>query len=236
MTYVFADQKLFPVNLLGYVDPTDHYAYKGILTDSGEVRKYDSFEELIKHIEQRREALAYEPIEHLDLKIQQYLYLIGEASRSHFVKAQVLYPDIPRTTLSDINTGAKLAFEFSRQAVTGIFTSGASGWVTKHEAEERAKTCANCVKNTDLKKSKLQRMNNKIASLFTLNRQTSYDNLLFDCGVCGCPLQEKVHFSKEIIKNATKKKYKVENFPEPFIGTLDKERHSCWMKEILKET
>lgn len=234
MNYVFADQKLFPVYLLGYVDPMDHYAYQGILTDSGEVRKYDSFEELVQHIRQRRQALQYDPIDNLELKIQHYLYLIGEAPRSYFVKSTILYPDIPRTEMEDIKTGSRLALEFSRQAITGIFTAGASGWSTQQEAEARASICINCVKNVELKKSRMQRLNDKIASLFTPNRTTTQDDKLFDCGVCGCALVEKVHFSKQVLREATSKKFTSSSFPEPFIGTVDRERHECWMKDILK--
>lgn len=235
MTYVFADLKLFPVYHLGFVDPTDYYAYKGILTDTGEIRKYDSFDELVTHINQRRAALQYPAIDFLELKIQNYLYMIGEAPRSHFVPAKTLYPDIPRTALSDIRTGSKLAFEFSRQALTGIFMAGASGWVTKQEAEHRAKTCANCPDNLTLEKSALTRMNNKIATLFTTNRNTSFDKQLADCKVCGCPLQAKVHFDAEVIKHTTSAKITSDLFPEPFIGVLDRERHECWMKKILKD-
>lgn len=234
-TYVFADPKLFPVHLLGFVDPTDYYAYKGILTDSGEIRKYDSFEELTKHIVERRAALDYPPITHLEFKIQHYLYLIGEAPRSHFAKTRIIYPDIPREVISDIRTGAKLILEFSRQALTGIFTAGASGWATKHEAERRAWTCANCPKNVDLRKSALQRLNDRIAALFTLNRNTPFDKQLFDCGVCGCALVEKVHFDKQVLKSTTGKKFTPNLFPEPFIGTIDRERHECWMRKILEE-
>lgn len=235
MTYVFADPKLFPVHHLGFVDPTDYYAYKGILTDSGEIRKYDSFDELVAHVRQRREALRYDPIDHLELKIQHYLYLIGEAPRTHFIKAHLLYPDIPRTALSDIKVGARLAFEFSRQALTGIFMAGASGWATKQEAEKRAWTCANCPKNVDLNKSLSQRLNDKIAALFTINRNTPFDKQLFDCGVCGCPLAEKVHFDKDVIRITTGKKFKPNMFPEPFIGTIDRERHECWMRKLLED-
>lgn len=235
MIYVFADENLFPVYHLGFVDPTDHYAYKGILTESGEIRKYDSFKELVKHVTERRAALEYDPIEFLELKIQHYLYLIGEAPRTHFIKAYVAYPDIPRTVLSDISTGAKLAFEFSRQAITGIFTAGASGWATKQEAERRAWTCANCPKNIELKKSALQRLNDRIAALFTINRNTPFDKQLYDCGVCGCPLVEKVHFDAQVLKQTTGKKHTPELFPEPFIGTIDRERHECWMRKLLEE-
>lgn len=235
MTYVFTDQKLFPVYLLGFVDPTDRYAYKGILTDSGEIRKYDSFEELCQHVRQRRAALQYEEIPNLELKIQHYLYLLAEAPPSYFTKIRDLYPDIPRTALSDIKTGAKLSLEFSRQALTGLFTAGASGWATKQEAEARAKTCANCPKNVDLNKNALQRLNDKIATLFTMKRSTSYDKQLFDCGVCGCPLAEKVHFDKEVIRHTTGKSFKPELFPEPFIGTIDRERYECWMRKLLED-
>lgn len=235
MIYVFADPKLFPVYLLGYIDPTDNYAYKGILTEQGTIRKYDSFDELVTHIKQRRESLSYPPIDYLELKIQHYLYLIGEAPKSHFIKAHIAYPDIPRTVFSDIKVGAKLAFEFSRQAITGIFTAGASGWATKHEAERRAWTCANCPKNIELRKSAIQRMNDKIASLFTLNRNTPFDKQLFDCGVCGCPLVEKVHFDSHVLKTTTGKKHTPEMFPEPFVGTIDHERHECWIRIILEE-
>ena len=235
MSYVFAHPELFPVTLLGFVDPTDHYAYRGILTDTGEVRKYDSFRELVSHVTQRREALQYPPIPYLDLQIQHYLYMVGEAPRSHFVKADVI-ADIPRTIQGDVVTGARIALELSRQAATGIFTATQpSGFTTKQEAERRAKICVNCPKNVLIRKNKLQRINNKIASLFTLRRNTRYDDRLYDCGVCGCPLAEKVHFADELIRDVTPRKYKAEHFPENFIGIDDRERYECWMRKILEK-
>lgn len=234
-SYVFTNKDLFPVHFLGFVDPTDHYAYRGILTEDGTLRKYDSFDELIQHITQRRSALALEPIPNLDLVVQHYLYLVNEAPRSFFVRLDKTdRADIPRTVTSDAIVGAKIAFELSRQALSGKWTAtGPTGFVTKTEAEQRAKTCANCPKNVLLKKSKFQRWNNKIAGLFTARRNTSYDEKLYDCGVCGCPLQIKVHFSDEVLRNTTPKKYKPENFPEGFIGLLDRERYECWLRKIL---
>lgn len=239
MSYIFAHKELFPVALLGFVDPDDHYAYNGILTDDGEIRKYESFEELCQHIKQRRLALALPEINNLELKIQHYLYLIGNASKSHFIRTDQSPDDqianIPRDLHTDIIVGANLALELSRQAVTGLFQAGASGWVTRTEAEERAHICINCPKNIPLRKSKFQKLNNKIAALFTLKRHTSVDDKLFDCGVCGCPNYEKVHFATSIILKITPPKYKVTDFPEGFIGLIDKERHQCWVRQILEE-
>lgn len=235
--YVFANPALFPANLLGYVDPTDNYAYQGILEQDGTLRKYNSFEELLAHIDQRRAALRYPKIPHLDLQIQHYLYLIGESSRSHFVRIDQ-HPkqaDIPREVKTDVIIGAKIAYEFSREAVTGLWRSGASGWATKTEANERAKTCANCPHNQKLKKSTIERINNRVAMLFTLKRSTDYDDKLYECGVCGCPNAEKVHYAASIIRKVTPAKYRAESFPESFIGVLDRERYRCWVREILEK-
>ena len=218
------------------MDPTDHFAYQGILTEQGTLRKYESFEELVKHIEERRDALRYPKIPNLRLQIQHYLYMLGEANQSHFIPInQAPYgAEIPRTATNDIIAGATIAYELSREAFSGIFKRGGnSSWATTDEAERRAGICANCPKNVDLKKPALQRLNNRIASLFSMRRTTTRDDELFDCQVCGCPNQIKVHYAANLIRKATPDKFKAEDFPENFIGTKDRERHDCWVRQIL---
>ena len=208
------------------------------MTEENTLRKYESFEELVRHVEQRREALRYKPIPNLRLQIQHYLYMIGESNSSYFVPISKTpwASEIPRETIDDIVTGASIAYELSREAFTGIFrTGGNSSWATTDEAERRAKICANCPKNLDLQKTPFQRLTTKLAGVFSVLRNTSYDEQLKECGVCGCPNQTKVHFAASLIRKATPEKFKPEDFPESFVGTLDRERHECWVRQILEK-
>lgn len=232
MPYVLNDPQMFPVEYLGYVDPTDHYSYKGILQSDGTYRKYNSLKELVEHVEERRRSLDFHKIDNLDLVIQNYFYLLGEAPKSYFSKV-IPESDHERTALKDIETGARLALSLSREAFTGIFMAGGGGWVTLKEANERAVACINCPKNVTIKKSKLVRFNNKLAALFTTSKKTSYDKELHDCQVCGCPLQEKVHFAAEVIRKTTDPKIPPTAFPENFVGLKDQMRHECWVRKIL---
>lgn len=220
---------MFPVEYLGYVDPTDHYSYTGILQTDGTYRKYNSLNELVQHVEERRKSLSFSIIPNLDLIIQYYIYLVSEAPKSYFTKIDYL----ERNLVKDIETGARLALSLSKEAFTGILKAGGGGYVTLKEAAERAVSCINCPNNVPIRKSKLTKFNNKLAALFTISKKTPHDKDLHDCRICGCPLQEKVHFSAEVIKKTTDPKISPTAFPENFVGIKDQMRHECWVRKIL---
>lgn len=226
MNYLLIHPELLPTKYLGFIDPDDFYSYSGIIQQNAPSRPYNSLQELMDHVQSRRAALHHPPIPHLSETIQNYLYLIGDVPPTLFIRAES-----SRTMASDIETASRLAYSLSRAAVTGFFSAGSSGWVTKTEATQRAATCLQCPENKKLKKSKLIRFNDKIAALFTLSRATPYDPQLEDCGICGCPLHIKVHYSPEVIRETNK--HPAEAFPEDFIGK-DKRRHICWARQILE--
>lgn len=234
--YLIVNPAIFPTHLLAYVDPTDHYSYTGIPISDSETRPYESLEEITNHVSERRAALRYPEIPFLAETIQHYLYLIAEAPSSHFfaVHDHNLPATYPRTFTKDVATGAKLAFSLSRQALTGLFKAGSSGWVTKREATNRAEACYNCPNNRETTKSILVRANNKLAALFTPLKSTPFDSGLRDCGVCGCPNVEKVHYSPAVVIETTPAKIPYTDFPEVFLGK-DNKRHRCWVREILEQ-
>lgn len=239
-TYIIAEPALFPVSLLGYVDPDDHYSYIGINQGPNVYRYYDSLDELITHVRERRKAVGLPEITNLSRKIQQYLYLLEESPRDLFIQDKAIIEsseldeDNKRTIIKDIHTGAKIAKALSKSAISGFLTAGSYGWVTKSEANERAEACANCPLNKEIKKNKLTKINDKLANVFTPLRSTKFDKELHDCAICGCPLTIKVHYSDDIIREVHDyKDTPPSNFPDSFIGKLDKRRHDCWMKKIL---
>lgn len=229
MNYLLIHPELLPTKYLGFIDPDDFYSYNGILQENGETRPYNSIQELMDHINSRRKSLNFIKIQYLSEKIQNYLYLIGDIPHTLFIRADESH--FPRTVVGDIEVASRLAYSLSRAAITGFFSAGSSGWATKTEATRRAATCIQCPENKKLRKSKLTRFNDRIASLFTLARSTPYDTELNDCGICGCPLHIKVHYSPDVIRDTTK--HPAEAFPEDFIGK-DKRRHICWARQILE--
>lgn len=226
--YRITNPDLFPIELIGFTDPDDYFAYKGIPTEDGETRPYFNFEELRSHIQQRRAAMGYDPIPQLQRIIENYLYRLKIVPKSMFHKDF----EVDRTLIKDINTGASLAMSFSRAAMSGKFGIGAAGWVNRVEANRRASICAQCPNNVDLQKNLALRARNRIAALFTPLRTTDYDDKLLDCGVCECPNDQKVHYSESIIRDVTDAD--PEEFPDRFIG-IDNKKHRCWVREILSE-
>lgn len=227
---------MFPREYLGFVDPDDYYSYNGILQRDGTTRKYDSLDELVLHIDERRKALNLPEMPHTSKMVQHYLYIIGEAPKDFF-RLERLTEDnqVPsRNAINDIHTGATLAYSLSKAALSGRSSAAPSGWVDKVKAEQRAEVCINCPHNVKLKKNSLTKFNNKLAALFTVTRKTKHDAELFDCELCGCPLDIKVHYSESVIKAVTPKEVKSSIFPKMFKGIKDKQAHSCWMRETLE--
>lgn len=221
------DPDLFPREFIKFVDPSDYFLYEGIIDENG-ARPYHSFSELINHIQNRREALNYPRLTNLNLKIENYLYKMPEVPRSLFRRQYT--PD--RSLAADIETGAKLAVSLSRLALNGSYKVGNNGFVNRLTANERGQICANCPKNVEIEKSVGIRARNKLAALFTKDRDSDWDDILLDCEACGCPSQEKIHYSEEVIRETNTAP--VEEFLEEFSGTLDGQNHRCWVLPIIK--
>lgn len=240
MRYALNDVHVFPSLYLGFIDPTDNYCYTGIPTTDGK-RSYQSIEELMDHIEYRRESMGYSPIPHLSATIQHYLYLVGEAPKSYFHAVRQENDPLlsgkkdASSQLKEIQTGAALALSLSYSALSNVVTAGSAGWTTNKIATERAEICYNCPENAPVKKSVLTKAGQKALSFFSRKRTTPFDDELNDCGICGCPLKEKVHYSEELIVEITSSSVKATDFPESFIGENTPNRYRCWMHELLKK-
>ena len=222
--YEIINPELFPSEYLGFVDPDDFYSYSGIITHEGDMRQYKSIDELVSHIVARREAAKLPPLALPRETVEHYLYILGEAPRHFFNVIS------DRTFLADVHKGATIAVSLSRAAISGIFTAGSFGWVTKKEANRRAAICAQCPNNLAQKKSVTTRFNDKVAGLFTTSRTTDHDSKLKDCNVCGCPLAVKVHYSDEIIANNTDND--IEEFPK-LVPMPNRGKATCWIRDIL---
>lgn len=222
--YKITNPELFPSEYLGFVDPDDYYSYLGIITSEGDMRQYNNLAELCSHIAARREAQRLPKLPDVEGVVQHYLYILGEAPRDLFTVSS------SRTFSSDISKGATIALGLSRAAVSGMFTAGSFGWVSKIIANKRASICAACPNNVTLTKSSLVRFNDRIASLFTTSRTTDYDDKLLDCSTCGCPLAVKVHYSDEIIRKNTAANLK---FPK-LVMLPNKQKAKCWIAEIME--
>lgn len=221
---------MFPRELIGFVDPDDYFEYRGIILENGEFRHYNNFDELIDHIKNRRAAVGLDPLPAPLQTVENYLF------RSKVVPQSLFTKDFQtnRALIPDINTGANLALSLSKQALTGVVGIGGGGWCSKKEANRRAKICSNCPNNVDLEKSLAIRARNKLANFFTPYRKTDYDDKLFDCGVCGCPNDQKVHYAEEVIREVTEDD--ASEFPASFRGVDNQnEKYQCWVRQILEK-
>lgn len=234
MPFEILNKDMFPAIHLGYLDPDDYFSYNGVLQSNGEYRLYESLDELVHHVEQRRESLNFDPIPNLEYIIQEYIYRLGLAPSSYFIKSEA-FSGQSRSVIDDVTTGAKLAIELSRSAFSGVKTAGGFGFTTLTEAEERATICVQCPNNipiTNKLSSIYRKARYRLATLFTAKRETSKDAELNECEVCSCPLISKVHYSKDVIRevNTTSKAL----FPEAFKNKAG-ENVRCWMRTLLEE-
>lgn len=85
-----------------------------------------------------------------------------------------------------------------------IKRKGDRSFVGKDEAERRASVCITCPHNKSLPGCGPCK---GIASLVTLNRETSKDDSLKQCAICGCFLATKVHLDRDLIRETQAKDY-----------------------------
>lgn len=85
---------------------------------------------------------------------------------------------------------------------------GEGCYVESEQAEKRAAVCVSCPHNKRLPGCTPCQ---GIANLVSLNRETSRDDSLKQCAVCGCFLSSKVHLTNEVILETQAKDY---TFPD----------------------
>lgn len=235
MIYRISNPDFFPSKYLGFVDPDDYYVYRGILSGN-EIIPYHTIDELLRHIQARRESLDLPFIKGLESHVEHYIYQLGHAPRSLFTRDKSRHT---RSIASDIRTGAALAVSLSKAVYSGTKGTGYSGWVDKGLATKRASGCINCKFNKiNNDPGFLREKADAVARTFKGKRETEHDDELGTCEICECPLDLKVYLDEQVIavvNEENEKPKKSTDFPSSFRGTKDKEIHKCFVQEALRK-
>jgi len=202
-----------PVGGWRYTDPDTGYAfnerYSGLTELTGRVKQYRLFNEL-------------EPIPNLSLVIEDWL--CGQPKMgAHCRDAKVV-----SRTLRQYLKGA--------QASAKMLAAGEKAYVSQQVADARAEVCVGCRFNKKIDKhSRLQRYTDKYVRSMVGDRKTSFDDKLYSCEVCSCPLRAKVHVSQKITQESlTLKERKILNIP--LLGFDGKTKFYCWQMKSVKLT
>lgn len=101
-------------------------------------------------------------------------------------------------------------------SVAHVFKNG--GVVSQSIANERARICSECPMNTTV--SGCSGCNGVSQLVFDVigAKKTNYDNVLQNCGVCGCSLKAKVWITEANLKEIQSVKNATDNYPS-----------NCWM-------
>lgn len=147
--------------------------------DSGYAFKAKSREDLIHHIVTYRSQNNYEPIENLDLTLDNYLCKLP-------INAGACRPDFPlRRGLSTTLKGGILLLK------SMLYKT----FATQEEADRRAETCLNCPHNTFPDKTRFVKWTDAIAKATIGKRKSKHYNELGVCDVCQCPMRCKVWYA-----------------------------------------
>lgn len=196
------DTSISPVNGFRYVHPKTGFEFND---------KYESINDLMAHI------TRYCRQNNLDLIKEEIVedWLCKQAGMEFFCGGVI--KDLSRT-FGQYKSGLKAFF---KEAFGGEP-------VSESEATARAKLCSMCPHNvrvTDLKRSQL--ITNAIMLKSKAGRRTPYDNRIFVCDVCTCPLAAKVHTSQDIVyESLSEGERKV--LSKPIQSTVNNEVFYCW--------
>lgn len=156
-----------------------------VFTDPNTGYEYHSKnkEELIKHIINYRAQNGYEPIEHLDLVLENYWCQLPEnAGNCQKYK---------------LKRGWFATWNGAIQVLKNIYY-GEANMVDKQEADRRAEICVKCPHNIFPDKTDFIEWSDEVAEASTGGRKCDKHTELGNCGVCSCPLRAKVwakHFN-----------------------------------------
>ena len=183
--------------------------------------RYSSLLELVGRVKQYRLFNELAPIPNLSLVIEDWL-CCQDRDRMDIHCREV---KIVSRTLRQYLKGA--------QASAKMIAAGEKAYVSQQVADARAEMCVGCRSNKkNNKHSRLERYTDKYVESMVGNRKTSFDDKLFSCEVCSCPLRAKVHVSHKITQEAlTRKERKVLSIP---LLDFDGVKFRCWqMKQII---
>ncbi len=128
-----------------------------------------------------------------------------------------LEPIVGRRKIGQYFQGAKIY-----KRILALENEGIDPLVNRETANERAKICLECPRNTGLKKNTVDRKAEGFIRKKTAGQTTDYDDNLGNCGVCSCSLKVAVHFVDKIYKNDRVKN--IHSYPQV-----------CWKRKIYEK-
>lgn len=140
--------------------------------------------ELVKQILGYRTQNRLEPIESLDTVLENYWCTLPENTGKckHFV--------LKRGLLQTLKGGISLLVNFAYDK-----------FVSQEKADARAEICVSCPHNKDVYKGRMTAWEDMIAEASVGDRKSKYQDKLFTCDVCLCPLRSKIHYGGKIDLN-----------------------------------
>lgn len=191
-----------------YIDPDTGFEFS---------RRYSSLYELIEHVRIYREQNHLEPLNNISFYVQDWL---------------CKQPNVKR--YCNMNH-ARTASQYIRGAKAAVKTAfrGEAAYEPQKIAEKRAEICVNCPHNkTNPRHSRLLKYSDRAIKEIVGNRKTSFDDKLFSCEVCSCPLRSKVHIAQNIIEESLSIKERRE-LESNFLG-LDGNSIFCWQLHPIR--
>lgn len=137
--------------------------------------------ELVQKIVTYRAQNELEPIENLDLVLQDYWCSLPEN------KWKCIDVRLERGLMKYLKGGISLV----KNMIYPKFCS-------QEEAERRAFICMSCPHNVDREKPEFMQWSDEIAVHAVGDRKTTFDKGLGSCAICTCPLRSKVHYGGKI--------------------------------------
>jgi len=162
--------------------------------------------ELVQKIVNYRAQNELDPIESLDIVLEDYLCSLPE--NKHLCASHVLERGFMGYVKGGVNLLMNMLFK---------------NYVSQEEANRRAEICKSCEENVSPEPEKLssfRRWTDDIAYNSVGERSTPYDADLYTCNVCTCVLRTKV-WNAEIVKESKE--------------TNDRFPNHCWAKRAAAE-
>jgi hypothetical protein len=147
-------------------DPDTDYEYRA-----------NTKEALIKHIVSYRSQNGLEPIEHLNVVLENYWCSLPE--------------NVGSCQEYKLQRGWFATWRGAVQVVKNVFY-GEDNLVEPEEADRRAGICVKCPENVFPDKGPFIAWSDELAQASTGGRKSKHYNELGNCAICSCPLKAKV--------------------------------------------
>jgi len=195
-----------------YVDPDTGFKFK---------KRYNSFADLVKHVESYRNHNKLPKIPKLEMVIQSWL--AEQPNMARYVHDV----SVKDRSLLQYLSGAKAAVK--------MLWEGERAFELQVIAEKRAQMCLRCRHNKPNKSdSDLRRYTDEYVQDIVGQRKTPFDDKLFTCEICSCALRPKVHIVQKIVEESLTRSEK--RALRMGLWDIEGKLFDCWQVKPVKES